>query len=442
MTVLETRAPFDTFGAALTEIEAALPGHPLHAGRRAAFERFTAQGWPSMRDEAWKYTSLATLARVSFTRAATPGHITREALRGLCFGETSFIELVFVDGRFAPDLSRVVDLPSGAWVGSIASAPPSLATVVAENLSEAEGALDALNRALSEDGALVYVPRDASLAAPVHLVFVATRHGSPVATHPRNLLVVESGASLDIIESYVSDGAQVYFTDVVTEVVVGESARVHHYKLQREGGEAFHIADLRVRAAAHSTFQSFVVSTGGCLVRNELHVPMEAEDTTCRAYGLMLLDNDQHCDAHLSIDHDRPHCTSEQIYKGIFDGRSHGVFSGRVKVAVDAQKTDAQQSSKNLLLSDDAVVTTRPQLEIHADDVKCSHGVAIGSLDETQVFYLRARGIGPREARDILTFAFASELLTRIGVDAVRADVERRIFAGLALDSRALREEA
>lgn len=441
MTTLETRVESETFASLLGEVERADGAHPLRDRRRAAFDRFAVRGLPTTRDEAWKYTSLAPLARVPFTRPMN-GQVTRDTLRGLTFGETGFIELVFVDGRYAPMLSSVGDLPAGAYVGSLASCPASLAPFIRGAQIEGGAAFDALNLALTEDGALVHVPRDTRLSAPVHLVFVTTRHDGPVATHPRNLVVAEAGSVIEVIESYVTDGGQVYFTNAVTDIRVGESARVDHYKLQREGTEAFHVADLRVRTEAHATFRSFFVSTGGRLVRNEIHAPMGAENVTCRTFGLMLLDGEQHCDAHLAIDHDRPHCTSEQVYKGIFDGRSHGVFSGRVHVAVNAQKTDAQQSCKNLLLSRDAVVTARPQLEIDNDDVKASHGVAIGSLDETQFFYLRARGIGPSEARDILTYAFASELLTRFDVDAVRADVERRISSGLATESKTLREEA
>lgn len=442
MTLLETPSELRPLSDALAAIEGEASTHPLHENRRAAFARFGAEGFPTTRDEAWKYTSLSALTRLSLARP-TIGTTDRDRVDRLCFGKSDAITQVFVDGRYAPSLSSEVELPAGAFIGSITAAPAALAARVREIASEPlRGAFDALNQALTEDGALVFLPRDTALGAPVHLVFVATHQQGPTAAHPRSVVVAEAGARLDVIESYVTDGGEVYLTNAVTDVIVGENARVDHYKLQRESTSAFHVAALHARTASNATFRTFLVATGGRLVRHELHAPMDAEGATTCAYGLMLLDGEQHCDAHLMIDHARPRCASEQMFKSILGGRSHGVFSGRVHVAVDAQKTDAQQSCKNLLLSDDAVITTRPQLEIHADDVKCSHGVAIGSLDEDQRFYLRARGIGPREAQDILTYAFASELLTRFEVAAVRADVERRISFGLAAASESLREEA
>lgn len=440
MMAVETPTAVEPFSALMTQQGA----HPLAGDRQAAFARYAAKGLPTTRDEAWKYTSLAPLARLTLTRATAGGTVAPSTLRDLCFGDTDFTEVVFIDGRFSSAMSNTATLPDGVFAGAFSAAPPSVIAAARERLAapSCEAPLDALNLALAEDGGLVFVPRDVRVARPIHLVFVTTRSDAPTAAHLRNAVLVEAGASVTVIESYVTEDAGVYLTHSVTDVLAAEGARVDHIKVAREGREAWHLGAVRAQLAGHAELNTFTVSTGGGVVRNELTAPMTEPETTCRALGLFLLDGAQHCDNHLFIDHAAPRCASEQVFKGILDGTSHGVFSGRVHVAVDAQKTDAQQSCKNLLLSDDAQISTRPQLEIHADDVKCSHGVAIGSLDETQYYYLRARGIGPVEAREILTYAFASELLGRIEVPAVRADIERRISSAVAADIAALTGDA
>lgn len=447
----------DPFGQAFKTLVRERAQDPLLPLRRQAFARFAARGFPTMRDEAWKYTNLATLSKMRFDQTPQPRHaLEREAVRRLCYGDFDRHELVFVDGRFEPTLSTADKLPGGTQVMSLADAMASGLDVVSTYLPEADRAREAdhpsiltsLNTAFMADGAFIHVPREVRLARPIHLVFISTGspHGAdtsltattPIATHPRNVIIADAGSHAAIVESYVSEGG-VYFTNAVTDIFVGEDAHLDHYKIQRESGEAFHLASLRLHPTQNCTFRSFFVSTGGRLVRNEIDAPLEAEGISCKLYGLFLLADEQHVDCHTLIDHLAPRCQSEQIYKGILDGKSHGVFSGTVVVREDAQKTDAHQINKNLLLSEDALVNTRPQLQIHADDVKCTHGVAIGSLDESQLFYLLTRGIGPREARDMLTYAFASELLSKLEIDAVRTDVERRMSVALAADSETRR---
>lgn len=422
MTVLDVKKEADAFAPAFAEV--AREGDPLLARRRAAFEQFAAEGYPPLRSEAWKYTPLTPLARARFNR---PGAAS-DAVNPHVYGGFECHELVFVDGRYVPSLSSVGARPNGVLIGSLAEAVKTHPDRVTAHVpSRDESPFDALNTALMEDGAFVYVPRDTAVDTPIHLLFIGR---GAAALHPRNIVIAERGAKLVLIETFVGDEST-YFTNAVTDVYVGESARVDHLKVQREGLEAFHIANLRVHAARNATFRSFFVSTGGRLVRNEIHAPLQAEGIEFVMHGLFKTDGQQHVDCHTYVSHDRPRCKSEQVYKGLLDGASHGVFSGTVYVAQDAQKTDAHQSNKNLLLSDSATVNTRPQLQIHADDVKCTHGVAIGSLDETQSFYLRSRGIGPEEAREMLIYAFASELLAKIEIDAVRQEVQRHVCAGI-----------
>jgi Fe-S cluster assembly protein SufD len=256
------------------------------------------------------------------------------------------------------------------------------------------------------------------------VIFAATPTDRPVALHPRNLIVCGHGSEVKIIESYVGLGAGVYLQNPVTEISAAPGSVIEHYRIQREGGAAFHVGALAARLERDSNFVSHQLTLGGGLVRNDLQVVLGGEGADCTLNGLYLTDNEQHVDNHTQIDHARPRCASREFYKGILRGRARGVFNGKIIVRKSAQKTDARQTNKNLLLSDEAVVNSQPQLEIHADDVKCSHGSTIGQLDRDALFYLRARGIGEEDARRLLSYGFAADILSRMRVAALRARLE------------------
>jgi Fe-S cluster assembly protein SufD len=253
--------------------------------------------------------------------------------------------------------------------------------------------------------------------------------------HPRNLIVIGRGGQATIVENYLGVEGELYFTNAVTEIVVGENGVGEHYKVQREGGKAFHIATLQACLERNSNFSSHSISLGGALVRNEVNAVLDGEGGECTLNGLYMVGGGQHVDNHTRIDHVKAHCNSRELYKGVLDGKSRGVFSGKIYVHEGAEKTDAKQTNKNLLLSEDAVINTKPQLEIYADDVKCTHGTTIGQLDQEAIFYLRSRGIDLEAARGLLTYAFASEMIGRIKVEPVRAQLEHLLLARLQKDS-------
>jgi Fe-S cluster assembly protein SufD len=279
------------------------------------------------------------------------------------------------------------------------------------------------------DGAFVSVPKGVVLKQPLHLAFLASAGSKPAVAHPRSLILAGVNSQASIVESYIGAKGDVYFTNAVTELVADENAVIDHYKLQRESTEAFHVATMQVHLGRGSNVTSHSIALGGALVRNDVNAMLAAEGGECTLNGLYLAAGRQHIDNHTRIDHAMPHCASHELYKGILDGQAHGVFNGKIYVHPDAQKTDAKQTNKTLLLSPDAVINTKPQLEIYADDVKCTHGATIGQLADEALFYLRSRGIGRQEARNLLTFAFANDLVSRIKIEAIRNQLEGVLLA-------------
>lgn len=397
--------------------------------RRTALSRFADLGFPTTRLEDWKYTSVARLARTPFRLAAVAAHVTADQLADVTLSGAS--QLVFVNGHHAPELSALQPLPSGVKVTSLAAAFRTDAGLVEAHLGRyvdyTGAAFAALNTAFIQDGAFVFLPKGASVTDVIHVLFVSIGGGEPTIAHPRNLIVAEEGSQATVVETYIGLGTGAYCTNAVTEIAMGPNAALTHYKLQQEGDAAFHVATVQARQEADSRFASHVVSIGGGLVRGDINAVLDAPGGSCTLDGLYLATGRQHVDHHTSIDHRRPHCTSRELYKGILDGHSTGVFNGKVFVRTGAQKSDAGQVNKNLLLSEDAVVNTKPQLEILNDDVKCSHGATIGRLDEDALFYLRARGIGADEARQLLIYAFANEVIGRVAIEPLRARLERTI---------------
>ncbi len=431
----------ETFVSAFRVLEAdgTLGGPPWLRGlRREAIARFAERGLPAPRDEEWKYTSIAPIAAIEFDLGAdgTDDGLSEDATALFCVSP-AWSRLVFVDGRYSARLSAIGPLPRGVRIQSlgealIADAEMLRPHLVASGSAGASDAFAALNAAFWRDGAFVYVPAGAGIAEPIQLLFVASGSSPARVDHPRSLIVLERGSRATLVESHVTLGAEAsYLTNATTDIVVGDGAELDHYKIQGEGEAAFHIGRARVRQARESRVGSCTVTFGGRLVRNEVKVRLEADAAGCALNGLFVVGGRQHVDTLTVVDHAAPRATSRQLYKGILDGRARGVFNGRVVVRPGAHGTDAHQTNKNLLLSDDVEVDSKPQLEIFADDVKCSHGAADGQLATDAVFYLKSRGLDEEAARTLLTFGFANEVLGKIRVEPLRAWVEALLTARL-----------
>lgn len=414
----------------------------LAALRRQARHRFGALGFPTTRDEDWKFTSVAPIAQGTFRRAEPDGAagLSREDLRSFQFGDADWCELVFVNGRLAPHLSTLVSLPPMATVCGLAEAieadPELLERYLGRAASIEHRAFTALNTAFMADGAFVHVPKGVRIGGPIHLLFLTNEGVDLVASYPRNLIVAGESASVTVVESYGSLQEAVYFTNAVTEVVVGPNAQVEHIKLQRESERAYHVGTVEARQQRDSRFRSFSFAIGGALTRTNIYSVMEGAGSDCTMNGLYLLHGNQHGDHQTRIEHAQPNCNSREVYKGVLDGSSHGVFNGKVYVRPEAQKTDGKQTNKNLLLSEGAKVDTKPQLEIYADDVKCTHGATVGRLDDISLFYLKSRGIGADVARRLLTYGFAAEVLAEVEQGPIRQQLERVVFERLETSVR------
>jgi Fe-S cluster assembly protein SufD len=424
------------------------PGAPewLQTLRAKGMARFEALGFPTMKNEDWHFTSVAPIAERIFRAAmtsktgvssegSTAGMVARADLKRFTFDQPTWHTLVFVNGEFSEDLSSYAGLGNKVRVSSLAKAIRSGIGRPERHLGKIAGfdnhAFTALNTAFIRDGAFIEIQADAVVDAPIHLIFVSEGEGESVS-HPRNLIVAARNCRASIIESYICVRDTPYFTNAVTEISIGEGARLDHYKLQRESEKSFHVGTTQIRQARDSQLHSFSFAVGGLLARTNIYTCLEGDAATCTLNGLYLTDGVQHIDNQTSIEHIAPNCPSHEIYKGVLDGRSHGVFNGKVYVHPEAQKTDGKQSNNNLLLSPTARVDTKPQLEIFADDVKCTHGATVGRLDEMAMFYLNSRGIGPETARTLLTYAFAADVLETIELEAMKTELEKMVLARFA----------
>jgi Fe-S cluster assembly protein SufD len=366
-------------GAWLESFTRQQPAAPwLQDLRHAAFQRFTELGFPTTHDEEWRFTNVAPIARTNFVQAGRALACPPEAQQHL--------------GKYAP-------FDHHAFV--------------------------ALNTAFLEDVTYIHIPRDQVVEQPIQIAHVGAGHARPAVAHPRTLIVVGPDAHCTIVETY--SGAGSYFTNAVTEIVAGSGSVVDHYKVQLESSSAFHIGVMFASLGRSANFSATCISLGGALVRNEVSATL-AEGTDATLNGLYLVNGTQHVDNHTSIDHAQPHGTSHELYKGILDGKASAVFNGRIIVRKDAQKTDSKQTNKNLVLSDEAVIDTKPELQIFADDVRCTHGATIGQLDAESLFYLQSRGIGKQDARSLLTYAFAQDIIDRIKVQSLKDSLERVLF--------------
>ena len=419
-------------GAAITEGPEWL--EPL---RRAAAARFAAVGLPTTRDEEWRFTPVAPIAQRTWRPGpGEPAAVTAEQLLPFIFGHPDWITLVFVDGSYSEALSRVSVLPSGVRAGSLAEALRGNGRLLPDHLTRhapVDGSpFTALNTAAFRDGGLLYVPAGLDLDRPVHFVFVTTAASEGTAIQPRNLIVVERGARAAVIESYVTLApGGVYWANPVTEVAAAEGSWLEHTRIQRESERAYHVGLTHVDQRRDSHYRSFSMAMGGAMARHNLHVRLNDENIETLMYGLYITRGEQVVDNHTAIFHDQPNCRSWEVYKGVLDGRSRAVFNGKVFVKPEAQKTDAKQTNRNLLLSDGAKVDTKPQLEIFADDVRCTHGATVGRLDDVALFYARSRGMPHAEAERLLTYAFAAEVIDEVALEPVRRELDRLVLERL-----------
>ena len=396
--------------------------------RQDAFAGFCEVGFPTTHDEDWRFTNVSAIAQTAFRLTRNRRvRLSQQELEPYRVAGVA-CQLVFVNGHFAREPSLLGKLPNGVKVsslgGEISSNPGAIEPHLGRYLDFRRDAFCALNTAFVEDGAFVHIPRGTVVEEPMYLLFVSTADDAPSMSHPRNLIVAEEDSQATFVEDYVSLGGGAVFCNTVTELVAGDHTVLSHYMIEREHKEAFNISTLRIQQGRSANVVSHSVLLGGALVRNNVHPVLAGEGGECLINGLFIGNGHQHLDNYMLVEHASPRCASRQFYNGILDGNAHGVFHGRIIVHKDAQKTDAKQTNRNLLLSDDAQIDTKPQLEIYADDVKCTHGATIGQIEGDALFYLRSRGIDELSARKLLLFAFASECLDRMKQGPIRKHVE------------------
>ena len=444
MTLQERRATAPTSGRApeayVRDFDAVLDAvsdQPAWATalRREGHAALVKHGFPTTKNEDWHFTSVAPIAEADFMAMTAPGgEVTEADVARFGFGQAGWHTMVFVNGHFAPELSSLGALPRGVRLRPLADAMREMPDVVHRHLGavtsmgEQAQAFTALNTMYMTDGAVLHVPANMVVEAPIHLLFLTDAMAARGLIHPRNLLVADRHSRATVIETYAATGDAHYFTNAVTEAIVAEGATLTHLKLQRESGRAFHVSTTEATQGRDSHFVSFSFGTGAGLSRSNVFTRLAGPGCGATLNGLYLLDGAQHMDHQTNVVHVEPNCYSRELYKGILDGRSHGVFNGKVYVYPEAQKTDGKQTNNTLLLSETAHIDTKPQLEIFADDVKCTHGATIGRLDETALFYMKSRGIGSEFARRLLTYAFAADALETIALESVRDGLEELVL--------------
>lgn len=405
----------------------------LGAFRESSLAQFAEAGIPRVQEEEWKYTNLRNLKNKTFEvpQPQAPGE-SPAGLIDIGTAGDDIYALVFLNGIYSADLSSPPGQESGVAVLDLASAiesrPAELESLLGKNASAGFQVFSSLNNALFTQGAYVHVSSQASLDKPLHLLYLATGIDAPFMVHPRNLFRIDEGGKIDIVEDYSGACETEYFCNPVTEIFAAKDSAVGFYKVVREGAAATHVSNLGVLQEGQSSFTASTYCLGGKTIRNDVVAQLDGENIECTLNGLAVGSEDQHIDNHTRIIHAKPNCNSWEVYKSILADRSHGVFNGKIFVAQDAQKTDAKQTNQSLLLSESAVMDSKPELEIYADDVKCTHGATVGQLDEEGMFYLRSRGIPEKRARDLLVFAFASDLVTGVAIPSLKTRIEAALF--------------
>lgn len=401
----------------------------LHAIRKAAIAKFAELGFPTTKDEEWKFTDVSPIANgvfAPFINHKRPT-VSPDELARFSFGHPEWIRIVCMNGQFSKELSSINDLPHGVLISSLGDAIKQYPDLVEQHLAKYarydENAFVALSTAFLNDGVFMYVPARTVVEKPIHLMMLSGGSEKGILSHPRNLIIAGESSQVAFIETYGGLVDTPYWTNTVTEIVLAKNAVVEHDRLQMESDHAFHIGTLHIHQDRDSSYTSNAITFGGRLVRNNITATLAGEGAEATLNGLYLGIDHQHIDNHTCIDHAVPHCPSHELYKGILAEQSRGVFNGKILVRKDAQKTDAKQTNKNLILSNEASIDTKPQLEIFANDVKCTHGATIGQLDDEALFYLRSRGVSLNKARDILIYAFASDVIDRIKVEPLREHI-------------------
>ncbi len=402
---------------------------PFHRLRKEAIDKFAELDFPNLHQEDWRFTDISPILKHTFTYANKKSTLLpdKKGISRFLFGGMRSHLVVFVNGFYSAELSTLLPLPKGIIIGSLAEALKSNDGTVNDNISKYatfnDNVFTALNTAFTIDGAYIYIPDNIVIEDPVHILFIS--HGSEkFISQPRNLIISGKNSQVKIIEHYENVNAGVYFTNTVTEIHAVENSNVDVTKVQSESLNAYHVATTEVSLDSNSTYESHAVSLGASIYRHNLNVTLRGEGGSTTLAGLYLLSGNQLSDTHSLIDHASPRCTSQEHYKGILDGKSRGVFNGKIMVRKGAQQTNSYQENRNIILSDEAKVDTKPQLEIFADDVKCSHGATVGQLSKESMFYLRSRGIGEEQAKSILIYAFAKDVLKGIKIDEVRSRLE------------------
>lgn len=400
----------------------------LQTKRNAAMESFRAQGFPTSKNEEWKFTDVRAIADLNVQQSSTRIEVDAESYS---IPNLEGHRLVFVNGIFDAAQSHIGELPNGVTLTNLANAIATDNEVVQEHLNRyaattQDSAFTQLNTALMQDGVFLHVSQNVQIEQPIHVLFLGIGGDETPLSSTRNLLIIGAESRVQIIEHYAGEG--VYLTNTVTEVVAGKNADIDHVKLQLESLEAFHISTLQVMQERDCRFASHNIDMGGRLVRNNGQAVMGGANIECTLNGLYVVGGNQHVDNHTAMDHAQPNCNSYEIYAGVLGGSARGVFNGKIFVRRDAQKTDAKQTNRNLLLSGDAMINTKPQLEILADDVKCTHGCTIGQLDEEALFYLRSRGLNETTARNLLIYAFANDVINGIEEEPVRTFMEAKLL--------------
>ena len=411
-------------------------GDPAWLGelRRDGIARFAEVGFPHVRLEEWRFTNVTPIAQTAFAPAPAPaaaGPVPADTGDEKVIGDSDRLVAVFVNGRFAPERSALGGLPEGVVVTGLAQAIATHEALVRAHLGRyarvEANPFTALNTAFIQDGAFVHVPRGAVVDRPIQLVFLTTAEDRPVLAHVRNLIVAERGAQASLIETYAGPSDAVYWTNAVTEMVIGEHANVDTYRVQRESERAYHTATSQSYQQRDSVFSHIPFVFGSVLSRHDVNAVLDGQGAECTLNGLSVLRGRQHVDHHTTLEHAQPHCNSWEFFNGVYDQQSRGVFNGRIIVRRPAQRTDSKQTNNNLLLSPDARADSQPQLEIYADDVKCTHGATLGPIAPKAMFYLQSRGLSPDEARQLLTYGFASEILGYVTLEALRERLDQLV---------------
>ncbi|MEW6005352.1 MAG: Fe-S cluster assembly protein SufD [Stygiobacter sp.] len=408
----------------------------FHSFRKDAIAKFKEIDFPTTKNEEWRFTDVSPITKQNFIPAnlISKIKIDKSKVEKLIFTGFDFHLLVFVNGIFEPSLSEIKDLPKNVFVGSLKKFQAENEDLFYKHFNKIvsnDTAFNFLNSSFSVDGFAVYVPKNIVLEKPIQVLFINGSEDENILISPRNLFVVEENSQMKIIVNYNGLNNQKYFSNIITEIFIGENAIVDYYQIQNENDDSYHIEKIQAIQKDKSLFNQFNITFGGEIVRNDINSKLDGEYIETHLYGLYMINGKQHVDNHTFVDHAKPNCMSNELYKGILDENSHGVFNGKIIVRQDAQKTNAYQQNKTILLSKGATIDTKPQLEIFADDVKCSHGATVGHLDEDSEFYIRSRGVPKELAKSMLIRAFANDVIETMKITELKEQINHMIFQHL-----------